>query len=218
MTRSEANPRMIRQPDASTVDPLFPGARVLKRSVLEAEEILRERQAVLDAAHAEAETIRTQAHEEGARRAEEAAARASSDARAEAEGLVSQLREMVASTDRRVAELAEVAALRVAQAVLNAEVATRPGALAGLVLDAIEAARAPGRIVAHVHPDNHAALSEVLQLDGQERLALRADPEVPEDGVCVETDLGRVEDALSKRLGKIEQRLIQNIRDGHKDD
>lgn len=140
------------------------------------------------------------------------------DGRAAAERLAIQLRNVLGSlarplaiadadTERILVALTLEAARRIAQQELNLD----PAKVAAVVRDAVASlGNAPRNVAVFVHPDDYAALAEVLAEDtrSSEGWRLVADPEVLAGGCRVESEQASVVASLDARAAGLAHTLL----------
>ncbi|MEM7203132.1 MAG: FliH/SctL family protein [Planctomycetota bacterium] len=216
--------RVLSPADVADATPLYPAARLLPGSYLEADALLAQAQQRLDAAQAEADQILATAREQ----AEQvlAAARASVDS--EREKAIEAARSEVATAmgaalrrlDQEVSAVRErypqdvwSAGLAVARKVLDIEFRTEPRHVVEMVKGVLKSARKYHEITIFVHPDD-------LEFVGAKEAELRQlcvfanafrildDESLPRHGVRVETgEGGQYQATLKSAIDAIEDAL-----------
>lgn len=204
------------------VEPLYPAARLLAANVVDAGSVLAEARKeaaaardeareVLDRAQAEAERTVTEARAEAERIRVEAAAQAREEVR---DRVLEQLARMdQAQQELRAEVVAEVerSAFHFARAVLDVELAVRPGRIVDLVAGVLDRADRFRELRLHLHPGEAPLVREVLD-ELRERtpgadLAVVADPDVPLHDVRLETEMGAFHGGVDDQLRPLAEHL-----------
>jgi flagellar biosynthesis/type III secretory pathway protein FliH len=199
--------RAPRAPEAKPTRSLRPAStRVLRAGQLdglrEAEQALTrarsEARAIVDAARAEAESLRRRATEDGRTAAAAQLLAAERQARARLE----QSRE----------ELTRLA-VRVAEKILGEQLRVEPSAVTAIVAQCLRSCAASRRFVLRVNPDElgliDAAAPRLRALVQAEVLIVEADPAVELGGCVIETELGEVDGQVATQLAAIEEALTR---------
>jgi len=165
---------------------------------------------------AEAERLRVAARQQGY----EAGLAAGRDAAAAeiTERLVAARADAAAARDQ-AKDVAAALARRMAEKIIGRAVELDPAALAGIVVEALEASRArTGPVVLRVHPDDLAAVEAarptwLARLPTIPEVRLVADPVVGRYGCVVDTPVGRLDARLDTQLAALERAASSSRRD-----
>lgn len=200
MTRS----RLVSQPDPSTLEPVFPTARLLKGAVLEAEHIKQETVELKEQAQAKAKQLWADAVDRGKQEGAERFV-----------GLIDAAAQHSQQQADRFPEEVTAVALKIARAVLDVEFAAKPERITDLIKTALNQVRDrfPKRIVAHLHPDDYALVAgSEAEFGGlvadDAAFGFVQDTEVPRHGVQLETELGHYDFAVGEQLDRLKEQLL----------
>lgn len=190
---------------AAGAEPLFPTGRLLKRSLLDAEqEVASARQHAADI-RAEAQRLLEEARAQAESCRAEARAAAEAERRTEIDRCLQSLSRAADDADRRAAEALAACVFPVAAAVLEAELTAHPERLIGLVAAALRASRADGPVKLELHPhDAEIIRPRLTALPDPARLELIENPQRPRFSALVETPDGLYEGGLHARLRLLE--------------
>lgn len=166
--------------DTQTLRPLFADARIRRGTVADAAAVLLEREALLDRARAEADTILRDAEAEARRRTDTAVA-----------ALEEAAAPLSADAAERVARLATAACA----AVLDAEIATAPERLAPLLRPVLERGTTPRRIRAGA-----AVIDALRGLGLAPDTPVEPDPELAPRQARIDVDGGAYDLDLDRRI------------------
>jgi len=167
---------------------------------------------ILDEARAEAERIRAEAHRDAERLRQQAVA----EGRERGLQAVTELLAGARLAAARVQQAAEAdlraLAVRIAEKILDRELALRPDAVVDIAVAALRFAGEPREISMRVHPDDLAAIERgkprlVERCLAAQAVAFRPDPAIGRGGCVIETELGVVDARLSTQLEAIERAL-----------
>jgi len=181
-------------------------------------------EALMAAAHAEAQAILAAAEEQRARGFEngfmEGIEHARAEARAEVEGAVAALRAAAAAHEERMRRLEDESApaaagfaIEIAARVVRAEVAARPERVVDVVRAAMRRAVDRERIVVRVNPADLAICREaapdlLATTGGVARLDFFDDQRVTRGSCLLETNLGDVDASFESQLARIHEALF----------
>jgi flagellar biosynthesis/type III secretory pathway protein FliH len=206
-------PRIVRNPPAGRVQPLYPATRLLKGAVLDAEQIALQARQLREAAQAEAKSIRQAAHDEADAVRKEAFEHGAREAATEFTVLLQKLDAEIERLKKRFAVDVQRVAFRFAKAILDVEFVANPDRVVQLVSQVIKPARLYHRVKIHLHPDD----VERVRAD-QQRLAKQlafareiqfaADAELPRHGVRVETEMGSYVGTVDSQIKKLQEHLL----------
>ncbi len=160
-----------------------------------------EAERIIAAAQKEAERLRTQATTEGRERGLAAVTELLVAARASA-----------TRAQRNVESDLRVLAVRIAERILERELATRPETVVDIAAAALRQAGAPRDVLLRVHPDDLNALERgrprlLERCTRAQAVQFRPDPSLARGGCIVETELGTVDARLPIQLDAIERAL-----------
>lgn len=160
-----------------------------------------EAERIIVAAQKEAERLRTQATTEGRERGLAAVTELLVAARASA-----------TRAQRNVESDLRVLAVRIAERILERELATRPETVVDIAAAALRQAGAPRDVLLRVHPDDLNALERgrprlLERCTRAQAVQFRPDPSLARGGCIVETELGTVDARLPIQLDAIERAL-----------
>jgi len=171
---------------------------------------------ILDQARQEAVTIRQQAEQQGRQAAMDAVEQM---VRKQLSGALPALKQAAQQIEAaRTAWLKhwEKAAVHVAAAiagrVIRGELTRQPELPVRLVREALELASGEAELRIHLHPEDHRALSEQVEMLVEElaplaRTEIVADPHVDRGGCRLETRFGIIDQQIESQLKRIEEEL-----------
>lgn len=206
--------------------PLYPAARLLKGAVVEAEDLRRQAESALDSAREraaetianaadEARSLRVAAEDEIAAQRERARAEAAREA---AEDVARLLARMEAEHELVVVAAREAVldgALKLARAILRAELSCSRERLAVLIEEAVLSGGHEQRPHLHMNPEDIAFLGgRVAALLGEhDRITLVPDDQLDRFDVRLVTASAIHDSSLETRIGDLEARIRRHIRE-----
>ena len=202
--------RVVRRPAANELEPLFPLTRLVKRADQEADRLRAEAHQTLARARREADAMLEKAREDSAA----VAARATSEAVTRINALLAAI-EQAESTHRQEREAASIAlAVRIAGAILRAELTADPGRVIELAAHTLAHARREAAVAVEMHPEDAAfirdALGEVVAaagFQGTVRVIDRAS--LARGSVRLHAVDGVRDGSLETRLAELERKLLE---------
>ncbi len=182
----------------TVVDTVTAADRAVAEAQAQADEIL-------EAARAEAETLRQQAaqsgYEEGRRMAEQTLV----EERRRVHELLDQMHAAFVQFCEAQAPALRDAAVLAAERLMRAQLTLEPERVETIAAEALEKLTASKRIVLHVNPEDRALLAESATLGGAGRsgIELFPDPGVERGGCWIESDQGEINATVSDRISRL---------------
>jgi len=206
-----AKPRVARG-DNLHLEPLYPSTRLLKGAVLDAPRIIAEAKQqveeakaetarILEKARTEAEAVRREAFEQGAR-----------DAIGEFGKVISNLQEEISRLRGQFAQEVQRVAFTLAAFILKVEFQLKPERVVELVATVLRSTKLYSHIRVHLHPDDLALVSRHEQelkqlLPFANEIQFCADQEMQAHGVRVETELGTFDGSIETQIERLREHL-----------
>lgn len=202
--------RVVRRPSEEELTPLFSLTRLSRRAEQEAERLRQEATDALSQARREAEAIGDRAREDAAA----AIANATAEATSRLNALLAAIRQ-AETTRRQEQEAASIAlAVRIAGAILRAELTADPGRVTELAAQALAHVRREAAVAIELHPDDatlvRAALEQVTcaaRFEGLLQVVDRAT--LPRGSVRLHAVDGVRDGSLETRLAELERKLLE---------
>ena len=202
--------RVVKRPSAEDLEPLFPLTRLSRRAEQEADRLRAEAAETLAQARRQADAILEQAREAAAA----AAARATGEAVTRINALLASI-EQAESTHRQERDATSIAlGVRIAGAILRAELTADPSRVTELAAHALAHARRESAVAVEMHPEDAAivrdALGEVAaaaRFEGMVRVIDRAS--LARGSVRLHAVDGVRDGSLETRLAELERKLLE---------
>lgn len=196
--------RVVKQPDAAALRPLYPTARLIKGAVFEADQLRSDAEQIKLQAQRDAEKLREDAIEAGRR-----------DGAERFVGLIDAATNQSQQQGVEFADQVMTVALRVAREILDVEFVAKPERITELIKNALEQIRDrfPKRIVVHLHPEDYALVAgseaEFAGLTPDDAsFGFVQDDQVARHGVQLETEMGHYDFSVSQQLDRLREQLL----------
>lgn len=207
--------RVVRRPTVDELEPLFSLTRLSRKAEQETDRLRSQAAETLSQARREAEALIERAREESAA----TTARATSEAMTRVNALLAAI-EQAEATHRQEREAASITlAVRIAGAILRAELTADPRRVTELAAHTLAHARREAAVAIELHPEDAAlvrdSLGEVVaaaRFEGTVRVIDRAS--LPRGSVRLHAVDGVKDGSLETRLAELERRLLEG-RPGH---
>jgi flagellar biosynthesis/type III secretory pathway protein FliH len=202
--------RVVRRPAADELEPLFSLTRLSRRAEQEAERLRAQATETLACARREADAMLDKAREDSAA----VAARATGEAVTRINALLAAI-EQAESTHRQEREAASIAlAVRIAGAILRAELTADPGRVIELAAHTLAHARREAAVAVEMHPEDAAFIRDALGhvvaaagFHGTVRVIDRAS--LARGSVRLHAVDGVRDGSLETRLAELERKLLE---------
>lgn len=194
---------------ASSAEPLFENARVLKGRVVEdlqsiqheIDELRQQARQLVEQARQEADEIRQQAREQGRK-----------EAMQECNQRLAKARKEYSKLKKRAEHDMVTMAFHIARRIIGRAIELDPKVVTDIVGEVLVSARGREQIVVRVHPDDHEHVEAmrddyVRSLDGIP-VYFEADAELERGGCVIETESGRIDARLDTQLEVLRQAVM----------